>query len=118
MRIETTDGGYILENENGDTITLSRSDFLALAQNTHQLHLLELARSTGNPGYVPVSTRSAKDVQVRLDSHQSLLVIQFLLEGGMAEAFTLSPDLVEKLTSNLLTKLERLKSKPASPVRQ
>ncbi len=109
MRIESKNGKHIIENENGDTITLSDDEIAALVQGAHRILDQIESAIPQETGFQALATMPIQDVVLGLDAHKTVVILQLLSEDGTKRAFTINPQLTEKFRDSLTRKIEQIK---------
>jgi hypothetical protein len=83
MKIISKDSGFVLENEQGASLSLSAQELAELVRDGHRAL---------NPGarFSPIATHTIEDAIVGIDVHHTQAILRLIHEGGTETAFAIS----------------------------
>lgn len=106
MKITAIDSGYVLENTDGETLTLSDQELAELVRDGHRLIDPE-AR------FQPLATMKIENVILSIDAHRTAAILRLIGVGGAETAFAIPAKAVRKLAEAFARKAEQIEAAQA-----
>ncbi len=107
MKITATDNGYILENDHGETLTLSAQELAKLVQDGHRLIDPEAQ-------FQLLATMRPEDVAVGIDAHRTHSILRLIGQDNTEVAFEVGAEGTRKLADAFAEKAEMIEAAKAS----
>jgi len=101
MKISKSDNGFVLENADGETLSLSAQELAELVRDSHRL-------LDPNAKFQPQATMKVDDVRLGLDAHHTLAILRLIGLDGAETAFEIPGDSVRALAEALVRKAEQI----------